>query len=187
MSLVRTASRLAGALILALGSVTAAWSATQTFELQATVVGGAYAGQVGTGTFSFDPSLVTGTGTEIVDTSVNGGSDGKLTITFTFLGQTYTEVNDYQFPSSPGLVLVDGFPAGLDFLIRDGLNGVAFAQPNILSAWVLGALTPDPQSEVFLVNMTVLTDGTVPEPLSITLVGASLLGLALVRRMRPAR
>src|SRR4051794_1654014 len=97
------------ALLLVATGPAAAVPIIQGFEV--TAANGPLVGQTFTGTFSYDNSLLTGSGTEYIDPTQG------LTVSFTFGGITYTQVNDLNYPDYPLAAFVNGDLAHLDFLV----------------------------------------------------------------------
>jgi hypothetical protein len=87
-------------------------------------------GQQFEGSFSYDGSTLTGIGSEEV------GVKNGLSVSFEFLGVTYTQANDFNYPLYPRVLFEDGRLAGLDFeafnsrvsyqIIRDFANKSSF-------------------------------------------------------------
>ena len=131
---------------LALASLTlAAWSSasaslvTETFTAVANF--GSYLGTTGTGSFTYDSSVLTGSGFEWVRPT-----DG-LTLTFTLLGQTFHETDDFKFDSGPVVGFLDGMPSFLDFTLREkGTSPVDFIDPSLERVNVGGFLIPEGQT-----------------------------------------
>lgn len=158
----------------------AAWpsarSAVITESLTGLVTGGPFAGTVGTGSFSYDDSLV------VVGDEILGVADG-LTVSFSILGQTFTEGDDLAFPSTPLLEFEGGTPAFLDFIIaRDpgGLGPSPINDPRVF-AIVFDEIASDPGGgfggQVFIIG--------VPEPARVALfAGLGLATFAVYRRAR---
>ena len=156
-----------------LAAASPANAALVTHNLLGEVLEGRLDGTTATGSFSYDSSVVTGTGAEFV-TPLQG-----LQVEFTFLGHTYTASDDRDFPSFPELGLVDGIPVFLDFLVVNG-DGVGAEVPGV---GVLGfALFPlAPLAGGFFAEISV----GIPEPGSLVLLLAG--GVALMARRRSHR
>lgn len=178
--------RFVGVCILAFGIVTPVHASVIEWSFEGTVASGSYAGTDGSGVFRYDTDVIAGVGTEVITASLDGGLDGFLTVSFIFLGQSFTEENDAQFLAFgyPALLIEDGLPTYLDFALVDGASGVDFANADIESIIVQGPLTPG-QNVRFTMPIEVGTF-QVPEPSTIAL----LLGpLALLgwRRVSPSQ
>jgi hypothetical protein len=151
-------------------------AALVTESLTGIVMGGPFAGTVGTGSFSYDDSLIVA-GDEIL-----GVADG-LTIGFSILGQTFTERDDLAFPQSPMLAFDGGAPVFLDLIIaRDPTvpGPTPIDNPRVF-AIIFDEISPDPHGglsgQVFIIG--------VPEPASIALfAGLGLATFAVYRRAR---
>lgn len=165
------------ALLLAAGP--SARAALLTESLTGVVMSGPFAGTVGTGSFSYDNSLIVA-GDEIL-----GVADG-LTIGFSILGQTFTERDDLAFPQSPMLAFDGGAPVFLDLIIgRDPTvpGPTPINHPRVL-AIIFDEIAPDPNGgfsgQVFIIG--------VPEPASVALfTGLGLATFAVHRRARSRR
>jgi hypothetical protein len=105
------------------------------FDFSTTVTSGPFAGEVGTGFIRFDDAF----GGSTVSP---GAGNGSLEIGFSFLGQTFNEANDQDFPNFPQVTLFEGLPVAIDFLLVDGFSGVDFANNTIGSIGLQGSLLP---------------------------------------------
>jgi hypothetical protein len=143
---------------------------TQGFEVKATE--GSLAGQTFTGTFTYESSLLTGNDFEVID------PEGGLTVSFTFAGITYTEMNDIDFPNAPLLFFGNGGVQGLSFTV-DG----AF----LVSGGDFGYF--DPVDLQFLANSVRYTGpvSAVAEPGLLAMLGTGLLALGAVGATRGGR
>ncbi len=104
------------------------------YSFEGTVVNGPLAGTVGTGSFSFDETLLDGAGDGLFDPTTG------LTLTFTIFGQNFTEFDDVDFDDFPELLVLGGVPFGLDFLVVDHLP-TDINEPTVL-AFATGELFP---------------------------------------------
>ena len=97
-------------------------------QLDGVVVGGPFTGTVGTGSFTYDDSVIFGAGSEFI-----GPLDG-LIVEFTIFGQLFTGPNDIGFDNFPELELFDGEPEALDFIVYefDVTNPTPINQPGVL-------------------------------------------------------
>lgn len=66
------------------------------------------------GSFSYDDSLLSGVGEESL--AIN---NGLLSLAFDYLGTTYTEVDDFDYPSYPALSFQNGSLLGLSYVVED--------------------------------------------------------------------
>tara|TARA_B100001123_G_C14641687_1_gene761980 strand:- start:214 stop:588 length:375 start_codon:yes stop_codon:yes gene_type:complete len=91
---------------------------TNTFKAE--VFAGPYTGTTGTGSFSYDDSLLGG-GSETLGPV--GGSDadaaGLTGFSFTILGQTFSMSDDTDFPDYPQVGFLAFVPEFLDILVVD--------------------------------------------------------------------
>jgi hypothetical protein len=147
-----------------------------THSLVGEVVFGPELGATGSGTFSYDDSGLTGVGAEFIHV------DDGLQIEFTFLGQIFRESDDIDFPLFPELVLVNGTPVFLDWIVANG-DGIG---TEILASGVIAFLTNEliPLAGApgfFTPIVTVAMPGT----LSLTLLGAA--ALIAARRLAVRR
>lgn len=127
-------------------------------------------GEVATVQVRFEDSgLVNGTG-EI--------SPPALSVDLTFLGRSYTEEDDDNFPSFPSLEVEDDEPVVMDLILK----GLDFGDPRIEEIQV-GFSGRDSSGEL----RTSINILTVPEPSSLLLGYASLATVAAIVRRRRMR
>lgn len=148
-----------------LGFLSSTWIFGKTLPVQAVIVTndfsaivdfGPFAGEVATGTFSYDDDLIVN-GDEIL-TPFEG-----LTLELTFLGQTYTEIDDVEFDFFPVLEFFEGSPIFLDYLVIDGFP-TDILNPDIVALSIEDVLFPVGENN-FVTSLDVLT--SVNEPNSI--------------------
>jgi hypothetical protein len=154
-------------------------AAPVTFAFVAPVTSGAFSGLVGSGSISFDNSFV--------GTLTPANSD--LAISFTFLGQTFDQTFDPDFPDFPEVIVLGGVPVSIDFLLTQGAAGVDFDDPAIGAIALQGALLPGSGATlVASIDITGPDASQVPEPSSFGLAGLALTGLVWrwQRSRRPA-
>jgi hypothetical protein len=158
-------------------------SATIAYNLSGTVITtGPFFGSTGSGSFSYDDSFVTGSGTETINPS------SSLKVHFTIFNQSFTEANDLDAAfGAPDLTLIDGVPVFLDFYLSELADG---ASTNIVSINEPGIIEIDTWN-LSGINLTQITDGfevtvsvsAVPIPATFWLFGSGLVGLiGLMRR-----
>jgi len=155
------------------------------FNFSTTVGSGVFSGEVGTGFIRFDDAFA---GADSVSPGALGGS---LEIGFTFLGQTFHETNDQDFPNFPLVTLFAGAPVAIDFVLVDGASGVNFGNPSIGAIFLQGALLPGAAGGLVApIDIQLAQDPPpqdLPEPGTFALAGLALLGLALGRRSATPR
>jgi hypothetical protein len=165
---------------LALGAAALPATAAPTpFSFSATVTAGSVAGETGTGFFAFDPDLFTGVGQELVTVA-----DG-LQIGFNFLGGLFTERNDLDYADYPLVILQDGVPVYIDYLVAAGASGASFpGYPQVAGFALRGELVAG-QTLRFTVPVEVYEGAPLPEPATLVLLGAALLAASAARRRGP--
>ena len=143
--------------------------------LEGIVVGGPFAGTVGNGSFTYDDSLIFGSGSEFI-----GPLDG-LAVEFTIFGQLFTELDDIAFPGYPELSLFDGEPESLDFIVYelDPNNPTPITDPGVLGFDMFDIIRQTNGS--FLAEVEVLA-ATIPILAALPLLLAGLASLGLIGR-----
>lgn len=86
-------------------------AATITYDFTVDVTSGPLTGNQSSGFFSYDDSILTGSGLETI------GADDGLSVSFNFLGKTYNETNDIDFPDYPIVQFQDRKLLGLNFAV----------------------------------------------------------------------
>ena len=125
------------------------------------------------GNFSYDETALTGVGLEELDPVF-----GAVTVDFTFEGQAFDETNDIDFDAFPTLEFFDGLVQFIDYLLVEGINGVDFNDPTVVSVGVVGDLISDGDGG-FTVDAFV---EVVPVPGAVWLFASGLLGLVGMAR-----
>lgn len=151
--------------LLAMGMMASASAATVTESF--TIEGaGDYAGTTGTGLFSYDNALVSGSGAETVNVAQG------LQVELTVFGQTFTEVDDVNYDSFlPEVGFNDGMVDYLDFTIVEA-GSTEILEPGIWGIRMLD-LSPDGTGG-YIGPMEI---GAVPVPAAVWLFSSGMLGL----------
>lgn len=171
-SIMRTVAALALA-----AALLPAQAAIVQFDFSSTVNSGPFSGQVGTGSIRFDNAFG---GSEVSP----GAGNGSLEIDFSFLGQTFHESNDQDFPNFPLVTLFDGAPVGIDFVLAEGFSGIHFNDSRIGGIALQGTLLPGGGGQLLApIDIQLAQQQQLPEPASYALVGLALLGLWISRRL----
>jgi hypothetical protein len=89
-----------------------------TYDFSVDITTGSLTNSTYEGSFNYDDSTLTGMGVEAV-----GVTEG-LSILFEFLGETYTETDEFSFPNFPIAVFNNGSLVGLNYLVADFDNSV---------------------------------------------------------------
>ncbi|MEA5536629.1 PEP-CTERM sorting domain-containing protein [Crocosphaera sp. XPORK-15E] len=95
-------------LSLAVQQINPAQAATVNYNLSGTIENGLLTGQTFSGTFSYDDSLLTGSGFETL---------GISEVNLSFFGSIFTAVDDDSYPDSPTVEFLDGNFLGLNFTV----------------------------------------------------------------------
>lgn len=85
-----------------------------TYDYFVTVSQGPLAGNSFSGSFTYDDSILTGTGEETI------GVEGGLTVHSTFFDFDYRETDDINYPNYPTLTFENGEIKRLDFWVEEG-------------------------------------------------------------------
>lgn len=128
-------------------------------------------GDYGTGSFSYDPTLLSG-GVESLDPA------DEITVTFSFDGQLFSQTDDSEFDEFPIIEFDDFEPVYLDFLLVNGINGVGFNDNNLLDISTSDLIASNAGYDF----KTVLTATPVPIPGAVWLLGSGIIGIAGLRR-----
>lgn len=145
-------------------------NATTTFDLDVEVLLGDFTGTTGTGSFSFDESLIGGSGSESL------GPD-QFTLELTVFGQVFTEDDDVDFPDYAQLLFEDGLPIAIDFIVE----GIIIA-PGVEN---FGMLDIMPTKEGYYGELIVNDGiGEVPIPPSVWLMSGGIIGIIGIARRK---
>ncbi len=110
---------------------------TNNFRVDVTT--GSLANQSFFGSFRYDEAALTDPSTQVIDPAngnqIINASNGLLDLSFNFLGNTYTQASDSDFPEFPQLNFQNGLFQGLDFFVFEdpsapsptGIPGSLFA------------------------------------------------------------
>jgi hypothetical protein len=137
-----------------------------------TIEDGYRMGDSGTGSFTYDDTLIVN-GDEVLDPT-NG-----LTVSFSFDGQLFTQTHDADFDTYPMLEFDDYTPVYLDYVLVNGQNDVAFGDNQLSELETSGLL---PSSAAGYDFETTLMATPVPIPGTVWLLGSGLVGLIGLRR-----
>ena len=159
-------------LVAAVLLVNSSSAALVTETLSGTVTFGPALGETATGSFTYEDGSLTGIGEEIL-------AFPDLTLTFDFVGQTFTEIDDTDFDEFPELTLTDGVPTSLDFFVLDGDGvGQEIIDPRFTEFGIFD-LVPDVGGG-FIADITTFL---IPEPATAALaMFAIFIGTAIRRR-----
>jgi len=160
------------------------------FSFGATVLEGSYAGTMGYGSVSYDFNSLTGG----IDTLYPG--EGLFEFSLTLLGQTFTMVDDSDYPNFPEVDFSSYMPTHINFLVVE--DGTQILEPNVISLGidsdVFGVGTDticpvvngngcyDYYVEAFVIVADIPPE--VPVPAALWLFGSGLLGLAGIARKK---
>ncbi len=133
------------------------------------VLSGSFAGTTGSGSFSYDNTLITGVGDEML-------LGTEFDLEFTIFGQTFTNADDIDYPEFPELVFFDGLVVAIDFVVEGIINEPGVDNFSIID---LFEVAPGEFETEVNVNQT-----AIPVPASVWLLGSGLLGLVGVARRK---
>lgn len=159
-------------------------AATITYDFTIDVTSGPLTDTEPSGFFSYDNSTLTGTGLEAL--GVNQG----LSIAFNFLGDTYNETNDIDFPAFPIVQFQDRQLLGLSFVAfyAPFFQTIGIGDTVDVSIGEIGrgggsifAYDTDPSVGFEGVGEVTYTARPVPEPSSVAALSALGLGFLLKR------
>lgn len=156
---IQTLLKIAGTPLLTtivLASPSGAITITQAFT--ANVTSGSFNGTSGIGSFTYDENWLNPSGSTVLS-PLEG-----LEVSFTFLGQTYSQSDDFEFPDFPTIRFVNGVPVFFDFKIVDE-SPINIQEPYIAELNIFAALTSNSTDE-FETTLTVI-EQPIPEPLTI--------------------
>jgi len=171
----------AAAALIAVIDTQTAKAATITYDFTVDITSGPLTGTQPTGFFSYDDASLTGVGLETV-----GLNDG-LSISFNFLGETYSETDDAGVPDYPIVQFQDRSLLGLNFNVFYAPSFQSFAiadEANVstgeigLGAGNVFAYDTDPSVQFEGLGTVTYSARPIPEPSSV--VGLSVLGLGLI-------
>jgi len=146
-----------------------------------TVLQGDFIDTIGTGSFTYDDTLITGIGSEIISPA-----DG-LSIEFNVFGQEFTESNDVDYPGFPELAFLDGNVLSLDFFVVDTAACFGCSNPT--------EIIQEGVNEFGIFDLNPVAGGgfegelsvnAVPVPAAVWLFGSGLIGLIGVARRKKA-
>jgi hypothetical protein len=160
------------AVLMLVGIPGMAQPALVTYTFIGTIAYGIRIGDTGTGSFTYDDTLV--------DHETINPTDG-LEVSFTFDDQDFDETNDEMYDQFPELGFLDSEPTSLDYYIAKGVNGVDFKDTNIASLWVHGELISSSGDYDFEIEIDA---NPVPIPGALWLLGSGIIGLAGLQRRK---
>lgn len=170
---------IAGLLLLGAGAVQAVPIVVPfTAEVVSSFPSPEFIGETGSGSITYDDSLITGVGDESL-----GASD--FLVELMLFGQTFTNGDDIDFPGFPELGFFDGVITVLNFIISEtgfgpGTNPVMIDEPNVIGIDMFDVFSAAGTPGLF-VPVTVIT-ASVPAPATIALIG--LAGVIAARKTK---
>ena len=140
----------------------------------------------GSGSFSYDDADISGNGTEVINAEQN------LTVTFTILGQTFTDVDDLDYTvfGSPDLTFDNGTPVFLDFFLSEipelpvGTNTIDITEPGVTYIDLWDGFSSTNLTPVVGGFETDVYVNPVPVPAAVWLFGSGLIGLIGIARRK---
>ena len=171
-------------------------SATTVINFETTVQdGGIFNGTSGSGTITYDETLLWGSGeeylyldlpydlgidTDYYDPANPGASTFALDITFDIFGQHFTTVNDADYTYFPDLTFIDGMLSFMNFSVNEaGPNITEINKAGINSFAMFDTALTTGLDGVYRGDLTVdgVVVSAVPVPAAAWLFGTGLLGL----------
>ncbi|MEQ8662168.1 MAG: hypothetical protein RLW62_15240 [Gammaproteobacteria bacterium] len=170
-------------IILVLAAVIASpQAAPVSVDIFGEVTSGTFAGAIGSGTLSFDSDLVSGIGAETLTPQTG------LTVSLTFLGQVFTDVDDIDYPGFPELDFMDGVMVEFDYVVSEvnGTTLTAIDTPGVFGFNMLAVTQSEAPGGGLMISgdLTVDETGAVPIPAALPLCGAGLALLGALGRKR---
>lgn len=160
-----------------------------TFDITGTISNGIFAGISGSGTITFDETLLTGVGDEslvpVGSTTLGAIEDSTLDIIFDVGPEIFTAMNDVDFPDFPSFDFLDGALTFIDYVVVDGESGADLAPYGVLSGSFSDDLFFDDAEQSFFVSIDLEYDvSPVPLPagLPMLLVGLGAFGYLRQRK-----
>ncbi len=156
-----------------------------TVEFTATVVTAPFTGFFGTGTLTYDETLVPASG--FVELAPNGSTSSGVIIDptlaiFVDTGEGFfTRENDANWPDFPRFDFVDGILVAVDYILIAGVNGVDFGESSVLEAF-FDTLVLNADGSASIDVELELTPIPLPAGLPLLLTGLAAFGLARRRR-----
>lgn len=167
-----------------------AQAAIISYDFTVDVTSGSLNGSQPSGSFSYDDSTLTGSGLETL------GVDKGLSVSFNFLGKTYKEIDDIEFPEYPLVQFQDRKLLGLNFTAYSPSSQFFGIGDTVdLSAGLIGpgggnvfAYNTNGSSNQFEgVGKVTYSARPVPEPASVAGIGALGLGFLLQKKVASRR
>lgn len=161
-------------------------AATVTYDFTVDVTSGPLTGTQPSGSFSYNDSTLTGTGLETL-----GVAQG-LSVAFNFLGKTYKETNDIEFPEFPIVQFQERKLLGLNFTAFYGpsFQTIGIGNTVDVAAGLIGsgggsvfAYDTEPSVQFEGVGKVTYSARPVPEPVSVAGLSALGIGFLLKRKI----